>query len=113
VKSGNYLTRSIAGLSTVGKNSSITRINGKLLAFDKWSATEIEDRQDMLIKLAKARRLVPECSMLRRLAAFLSQRSDLLDEICSRRVLEPYLFRFECECHASHARLLLTLLSSL
>jgi hypothetical protein len=53
VKSGNYLTRSIAGLSTVGKNSSITRINEKLLAFDQWSTSEIERRQDMLIRLAK------------------------------------------------------------
>jgi Protein of unknown function (DUF1524) len=53
LKSGNYLTRSIAGLSTVGKNSSITRINAKLLAFDQWSASDIERRQDMLIGLAK------------------------------------------------------------
>jgi hypothetical protein len=53
VKSGNYLTRSIAGLSAVGKNSSITRINSKLLAFDQWSAGDIERRQDMLIGLAK------------------------------------------------------------
>ncbi len=52
-KSGNYLTRSIAGLSTVGKNSSITRINEKLLAFENWSSNEIEQRQDMLIKLAR------------------------------------------------------------
>jgi len=53
VKAGNYLTRSIAGLSTVGKNSSITRINAKLRAFDGWSAVEIESRQEMLIGLAK------------------------------------------------------------
>jgi hypothetical protein len=53
VKSSNYLTRSIAGLSTVGKNTSITRINAKLLAFDQWSASDIERRQDMLIGLAK------------------------------------------------------------
>lgn len=52
-KSGNYLTRSIAGLSTVGKNSSITRINAQLTAFDQWSATEIELRQEMLIGLVK------------------------------------------------------------
>jgi hypothetical protein len=52
-KSGNYLTRSIAGLSAVGKNSSITRINEKLLAFEAWSAKEIEKRQDMLIKLGR------------------------------------------------------------
>jgi hypothetical protein len=53
VKSGNYLTRSIAGLSAVGKNSSITRINTKLQAFDQWSAGDIDRRQDMLIGLAK------------------------------------------------------------
>jgi hypothetical protein len=53
VKSGNYLTRSIVGLTEVGKNSSITRINGKLRAFDHWSAQEIERRQEMLITLAR------------------------------------------------------------
>lgn len=55
VKSGNYLTRSIAGLSVVGVNSSITRINQKLMTFqdDKWSSVTIESRQDMLIDLAK------------------------------------------------------------
>jgi hypothetical protein len=52
-KSANYLTRSIVGLSPVGKNSSITRINAKLVAFDAWSAAEIERRQDVLIGLAK------------------------------------------------------------
>jgi hypothetical protein len=52
-KSGNYLTRSIVGLSPVGKNSSITRINEKLLAFENWSALDIERRQDMLIALGK------------------------------------------------------------
>lgn len=52
-KSGNYLTRSIAGLSAVGKNSSITRINEELVAFESWSAPDIERRQDMLIALGK------------------------------------------------------------
>lgn len=52
-KSGNYLTRSISGLSAVGKNSSITRINEELFAFEAWSAKEIEKRQDMLISLAR------------------------------------------------------------
>ena len=52
-KSGNYLTRSIAGLSPVGKNSSITRINEKLHAFQSWSAQDIEQRQEMLIALGK------------------------------------------------------------
>ncbi|MBR0986092.1 DUF262 domain-containing protein [Bradyrhizobium liaoningense] len=53
LKSGNYLTRSLVALSDVGKNSSITRINGKLKAFDGWSAADIESRQDMLTGLAK------------------------------------------------------------
>jgi hypothetical protein len=52
-KSGNYLTRSIAALNAVGKNSSITRINEKLLAFESWSARDIERRQGMLIALGK------------------------------------------------------------
>lgn len=51
--SANYLTRSVAGLSVVGKNSSITRINEKLRAFESWSAHDIEQRQEMLIALAK------------------------------------------------------------
>ncbi|HEY5131436.1 MAG TPA: HNH endonuclease family protein [Bradyrhizobium sp.] len=53
VKSGNYLTRSIVALSPVGKNSSITRINAKLKSFEHWSAADIDDRQEMLIGLAK------------------------------------------------------------
>ena len=52
-KSAVYLTRSIAELTSVGKQTSITRINERLLAFDKWSAAEIERRQDMLIALAR------------------------------------------------------------
>jgi len=47
-----YLTSSIAGLVTVGKNSSITRINEKLLAFDDWTAASIDKRQTMLLALA-------------------------------------------------------------
>lgn len=53
--SGNYLTRGIAGLSVVGKNSSITRINEKLRAFQSWSAHDVEARQEMLIALGKGR----------------------------------------------------------
>ncbi|UYO55812.1 DUF262 domain-containing protein [Rhodopseudomonas palustris] len=52
-KSGNYLTRSIVALSPVGKNTTITRINEQLRAFDNWSALDIEQRQDMLIALSK------------------------------------------------------------
>jgi len=46
-----YLTSSIAGLTPVGKNSSVTRINEKLLEFSGWSAEAIVNRQTMLIDL--------------------------------------------------------------
>lgn len=52
-KCKHYLTSSLAGLTTVGKNSSITRINEKLRAFDAWTAAGIEQRQAMLIELVK------------------------------------------------------------
>ena len=52
-KSQNYLTKSIVELTTVGKNSSINRINEKLKSFDEWTATAIEERQSMLAELAK------------------------------------------------------------
>ena len=48
-----YLTSSIAGLTPVGKNSSITRINEKLLGFDDWSAADIDRRHGMLIALSQ------------------------------------------------------------
>ncbi|MGF6430946.1 MULTISPECIES: hypothetical protein [Bradyrhizobium] len=40
-------------LSPVGRNSSITRINEKLQAFENCSANDIEQRRDMLIALGK------------------------------------------------------------
>ena len=52
-KCKHYLTSSIAELTVVGKNSSINRINEKLKAFDQWSAANIDQRQVMLIELAK------------------------------------------------------------
>src|SRR5262249_44345307 len=52
-KCKNYLTSSLAELAVVGRNSSITRINEKLIAFEKWTASSIEQRQLMLIELAK------------------------------------------------------------
>ena len=48
-----YLTSSIAGLTPVGLNTSITRVNEKLLAFDDWSAETIDRRQGMLIELSR------------------------------------------------------------
>jgi hypothetical protein len=52
-KCKHYLTTSIVELNTVGKNSSINRINEKLKVFDKWTAKSIDDRQAVLIELAK------------------------------------------------------------
>ncbi len=48
-----YLTSSIAGLTEVGKNSSITRINEKLAAFDNWTAQDIDRRQALLTELVR------------------------------------------------------------
>lgn len=51
-KSGNYMTRSISGLSDVGKNTSVTEINRYLGQFDGWDAAAIDRRTDLLIDLA-------------------------------------------------------------
>src|SRR5690606_39174121 len=50
--SKHYLTSSIVELTTVGKDSSINRINEKLKSFGKWTAQSIDERQAMLIELA-------------------------------------------------------------
>lgn len=52
-KCGNYLTRSLAELTVVGQNTSITRINEKLEAFFIWNAESIERRHKLLIALAR------------------------------------------------------------
>jgi len=52
-KAKAYLTSSLIELAEVGKNSSITRINQKLVAFDRWSTHSIEMRQAMLAGLAR------------------------------------------------------------
>jgi hypothetical protein len=52
-KSNNYLTRSLVELTSVGKNSSISRINEKLAAFASWNAASIDRRHALLISLAK------------------------------------------------------------
>ena len=52
-KSGNYLTRSLVELATVGQNTSISRINEKLKAFPEWNAKAIEERHGLLITLAQ------------------------------------------------------------
>jgi hypothetical protein len=52
-KSGNYLTRSLVALTEVGQNTSISRINEKLMAFPIWNATSIENRHGMMVDLAR------------------------------------------------------------
>lgn len=48
-----YLTKSLAGMDTVGRNTSVTRINQLLKTFEKWDKESIEERQEMLLNLAK------------------------------------------------------------
>lgn len=52
LKSNNYLTRSLAELTIVGQNTSITRINKKLESFTFWDTASIEKRHALLIALA-------------------------------------------------------------
>jgi hypothetical protein len=52
-KCKHYLTSSIAGLTPVGNNSSISRINAKLASFEDWSGDSIAKRQTMLIDLVR------------------------------------------------------------
>jgi len=51
--SGNYLTRSLVELAGIGNNSSVTRINEKLQAFDSWTAESIDQRRQILHALTK------------------------------------------------------------
>jgi len=43
----------MADLVTVGKDSSVNRINERLKAYDNWDKQAIEDRQKILLDLAK------------------------------------------------------------
>ena len=52
-KCKNYLTSSISELTKVGINSSITRMNKKLMAFENWTAGSIDKRQKLLISLSR------------------------------------------------------------
>jgi hypothetical protein len=52
-KSKFYLTSSISELTKVGKNSSVSRINQKLLSFDDWTAKSIDSRHTMLMNLSR------------------------------------------------------------
>lgn len=52
-KSNRYLTRSLVELTDVGQNTSISRINAKLSAFDTWNASSIDKRHALLMALAQ------------------------------------------------------------
>lgn len=52
-KSNNYLTRSLVELTSVGQNTSISRMNEKLASFDIWNAKAIDKRHTLLIEMAK------------------------------------------------------------
>jgi len=52
-KSANYLTRSLVDLTTVGQNTTISRINEKLRSFSHWNAKSIECRHEMLVSLVR------------------------------------------------------------
>lgn len=51
-KSKYYLTSSIAELNNVGINTSINRINSKIKSFTDWNSFSIDERQEILYKLA-------------------------------------------------------------
>lgn len=52
-KSSFYMTRSIAGLTSVGENTSVSRVNRHLMPFDSWGPQTITDRQHMLVAISK------------------------------------------------------------
>ena len=52
-KSKYYLTSSIPGLTVVGNNTSINRINQMLKSFTEWKASSIDERQAIMSVLAK------------------------------------------------------------
>lgn len=52
-KSGNYLTKSIMSKASVGQNTSVERINKMLISFENWGVLQIEQRQEMLMTLAR------------------------------------------------------------
>jgi len=52
-KSPFYISKSIAGLDTIGINSSVTRLNQKLRSYEYWNKETIIDRQNLLYELSK------------------------------------------------------------
>ncbi len=54
IKSMFYLTKSIAKLEDVGKNTSINRVNKLLKNFSNWNEDAIKDRHQLLLDLSKS-----------------------------------------------------------
>ncbi len=52
-KSTILMTKSIAVIENVGKDTAINRINQELKSFDTWGKKEIDERQDLMFNLAK------------------------------------------------------------
>lgn len=52
-KSPFYISKSIAGLDTIGINSAVTRLNLKLRSYEYWNKETIIDRQNLLYELSK------------------------------------------------------------
>jgi hypothetical protein len=52
-KSPYYISKSIAGLDTIGQNSAVNRLNTKLKSYKMWNKDSILDRQEMLYNLSK------------------------------------------------------------
>ena len=55
-----YLTKSIGGLTNVGEDTAINRMNQMLTSWDSWNKDAIETRQGMLYELSKMVWPVPE-----------------------------------------------------
>ena len=52
-ESAFYLTKSIGGLTYMGENTAINRMNENLKSWDVWNKDTIVDRQEMLFNLSK------------------------------------------------------------
>lgn len=52
-KSQFYISKSIAGLDTIGKETSVTSLNLKLRSYEYWNKETIIDRQNLLYELSK------------------------------------------------------------
>jgi uncharacterized protein with ParB-like and HNH nuclease domain len=52
-KSPFYISKSLAKLDSIGKNTSVTKLNLKLRSYTEWNKVNILDRQEMLYNLSR------------------------------------------------------------